>query len=277
MPSVLRNLSSRDLPALRELLSRDPVGHCFVASRLTPGMDPWRLGGEMWGWVEDGELVSACYAGANLVPIETNEQARAAIAQRARQQGRRCSSIVGYANEALDLHEQLRNSWSPPRDIRRRQHLMAVTGQPSVEPDPRVRTLGLEHLDALLPASIAMFTEEVGISPISGGAGPAYRARVAELVTQGRAFAILDSDGGIAFKAEIGAVSPGACQIQGVWVAPHLRGNGLAKAGMAAVVERSRSVAPIVSLYVNDYNIAAVRTYEAVGFEKVGTFATILY
>jgi hypothetical protein len=40
--------------------------------------------------------------------------------------------------------------------------------------------LRLDELDLLLPAAIAMFTEEVGVSPVSHGGGPAYRARLLE-------------------------------------------------------------------------------------------------
>jgi len=48
---------------------------------------------------------------------------------------------------------------------------------------------------------------------------------------------VISSNGGsqVMFKAEIGAVTPQACQVQGVWVRPELRGRGLAVAGMAAV------------------------------------------
>ena len=57
------------------------------------------------------------------------------------------------------------------------------------------------------------------------------------------------------FKAEVGAATPQACQVQGVWVRPESRGQGLAAPGMAAVVvEAARSIAPLVSLYVNDFN-----------------------
>ena len=80
------------------------------------------------------------------------------------------------------------------------------------------------------------------------------------------------------FKAEIGAATAEVCQVQGVWVHPSLRGQGLGAAGTAAVVEPARaSVAPVVSLYVNDYNVAARRTYERVGFRQVGTFASVLF
>jgi predicted GNAT family acetyltransferase len=80
------------------------------------------------------------------------------------------------------------------------------------------------------------------------------------------------------FKAEVGTVTDGVCQVQGVWVAPDLRGRGLAEPGMAAIVGLAReSIAPVVSLYVNDFNTAARKTYAAVGFEQVGTFATVLF
>ena len=67
-------------------------------------------------------------------------------------------------------------------------------------------------------------------------------------------------------------------QVQGVWVHPDYRGQGLAVAGMAAVVRDAlRRVAPTVSLYVNDYNAAARRVYARCGFTQVDTFATVLF
>jgi uncharacterized protein len=82
----------------------------------------------------------------------------------------------------------------------------------------------------------------------------------------------------VLFKAEIGAATAAVSQVQGVWVHPTLRGRGLGTAGMASVVELARrEVAPVVSLYVNDYNTAARRSYEKVGFAQVGTFASVLF
>ena len=76
----------------------------------------------------------------------------------------------------------------------------------------------------------------------------------------------------------VGAVSPSACQIQGVWVAPSRRGTGLAGPGIATVVETARrEIAPLVTLYVNDYNVAARATYRSIGMREVGAFASILF
>lgn len=276
--TALRVLRPHDLPEVTDLLARDPVADVFVASRVQAvGLDPTRLGGELWGHVVDGRLDALCHAGANLVPVQAGPQAVAAFAERARRQGRRCASIVGDAAAVGAMWEVLEPAWGPARDVRARQPLMAVDRSPAVEPDPLVRPVRPDELDILVPACVAMFIEEVGVSPLSADGGAMYRARVAELIRAGRAFARIE-DGRVVFKAEVGAVTDQACQVQGVWVPPELRGRGLSVPGMAAVVEHAlRDIAPVVSLYVNDYNEAARATYRRVGFTDRGTFMSVLF
>jgi len=124
---------------------------------------------------------------------------------------------------------------------------------------------------------VAMFTEEVGVSPLGADGGAAYRARVRELIESGRAFARIE-EGRVIFKAEIGSVTRHACQVQGVWVRPEYRGQGLAAPGMATVVVESRRlISPVVSLYVNDFNAAGRATYRRAGFREVGEFMSVLF
>jgi predicted GNAT family acetyltransferase len=274
----LRVLDDADVSEVVALLERDPLANVFVLSRVqAAGLDPWRLGAEVWGHVVDGRIVGACYSGANLVPAGADEESVRMFAEKARRQGRRCSSIVGPAEMVEPLWSRLESAWRPARDVRARQPLMAISAPPLVAGDPAVRRVRPEELDTLLPACIAMFTEEVGVSPTVGDGGALYRARVAELVRSGRSFARID-DGRVVFKAEVGAVTTGACQVQGVWVDPQLRGRGLAEAGMATVVsECLASIAPVVTLYVNDFNVAARRAYHRVGFTDVGTFMSVLF
>jgi len=275
---ALRLLDNRDRDEVIELCDRDPVVNVFISSRVREaGLDPARLGGQLWGYQSGGRLGSLCYAGANLVTVAATPPAITAFAGRARLLGRRCSSIVGPAQDVLSLWEMLRPSWGRPREIRPTQPVMAISGPPQVVPDARVRRVRPDELDILLPASVAMFTEEVGVSPVGADGGSAYRARVNELIGLGRAFARIE-DGQVVFKAEIGSVTPLACQVQGVWVRPELRGRGLAEAGMAAVVEEAlRNVAPVVSLYVNDFNRPARAAYRRVGFTDTATFASVLF
>ena len=274
----LRLLGPDDLPAMEALTARDPVVNVFVdyRARLTR-LDPRWLGGEVWGFHVDGRLVSACHAAANLVPVEAGPEAIEAFAARAAAQPRRCATLVGPAGQVDPMWALLTRQWGSAREVRRHQPHLEMRGPSAVAPDPLVRRTTAADLDALYPACVAMYTEEVGVSPEAGGGATLYRARVAQLISKGWSFARVE-DGRVVFKAEVAAASPYACQVQGVWVAPDRRGEGLATAGMAAVVRAALAdVAPIVSLYVNEHNDAARKVYATVGFEQTAEFTTVMF
>jgi uncharacterized protein len=273
-----RLLDDRDRAAAMAVCDQDQVSNVFVASRIRAlGLEPGRLGAQMWGFEQNGQLTSLCYAGANMVPVQATSAAVGAFADRALRQGRRCSSIVGSSAAVTELWRLLRPHWGPARDVRAAQPLMAIDGPPEVAADPAVRRVRSDEIDILMPACVAMFTEEVGVSPLAGDGGAAYRARVTELIRTGRAFARVEG-GRVIFKAEVGAATPQACQVQGVWVRPERRGQGLAAPGMAAVViEARRTISPVVSLYVNDFNTAGRATYRRAGFREIGEFMSVLF
>jgi predicted GNAT family acetyltransferase len=140
-----------------------------------------------------------------------------------------------------------------------------------------VRRTTPEEIDTLYPACVAMYREEVGVSPEVDGGRNLYRARVAQLVNRGWSFSRIE-DGRVVFKAEVACATPLACQIQGVWVDPERRGEGLCTRGMATVVDIAlREIAPTVALYVNAHNAAARTAYERVGFRQSATFSTIMF
>lgn len=272
----LRALTPRDLPELHELLDHDPLVNLFVRNRVdsTRLQSQW-LGGQVWGYFEEGILVSACHVGANVVPIEASAQAIEAFAQQILSDGVRPSSIVGPRDAVLPLWTLLEPRWGPARSPRLDQPFMVLEHDSQLEPDPRVRPVLIDEFDTIYPACVAMFTEEVGVDPELGNRN-GYRARVAQLISHGWSFAIIE-DGEVLFKTEVGAATKHACQLQGVYVHPDLRGQGIAAPAVAAVVHLVRqTVAPVVTLYVNDHNTAARRTYERVGFEHTETFASIL-
>lgn len=275
--AALRVLDRADLKAVETLLQRDPVEDCFVAARVRDsGLHAEGLGGQLWGWYSGGELRSMCYSGANLIPVQADAVALSAFAARAARLGRRCSSIVGPAESALALWSQLAGVWGPAREVRADQPLLVLDADPAIEADPLVRPAAEDDFDVLLPAAVAMFTEEVGVSPLAGGGGPAYRARLADLIRRGRAL-VRVSHGQVVFKAELAAVSDSVSQVQGVWVAPQYRGRGVGARGMAAVATYARRSTPVVSLYVNAHNVSARQAYARVGFDERGRFATVLF
>ncbi|MEJ2579457.1 MAG: GNAT family N-acetyltransferase [Kineosporiaceae bacterium] len=279
--SSLRVLDRRDLDAALAVCRRDIAANAFVAARLLEGGVPTRHAGELWGYYDGGELTSLCWSGANLVPVEADGDAVDAFAARALRIGRQCSSVVGPAEAVLDLWARLEPSWGPARELRPDQPLLALSAPPAVAADPQVRRSRLDELDLVVPACVAMFTEEVGYSPVAADGGALYHAQVTSLVAAGRSLVRVEGSvrrPEIVFKAELGSVTPWGVQVQGVWVAPGHRGRGLSGPGMAAVVQLAQAeIAPLVSLYVNGFNYRALRTYDRVGFTRAGTFATVLF
>ncbi len=274
----LRVLGPEDLTDFLRLIAQDPVVNVFADYRArTTNLEPRWLGGEVWGRYLDGELTAACHVGANLVPVQASEDDARVFAERALTRGRTVSTVVGPETGVRAFWNGVASAWGRPRETRWNQPHLEISGAPLVEADAEVRCTTKEDLPELYPACVAMYTEEVGISPEAGGGGELYRTRVTQLISRGWSFARFDA-GRLVFKAEVACASPDAAQVQGVWVPPDRRGEGLAIRGMAAVVELvRRDIAPVVALYVNEYNLSARAVYERVGFHQSSTFATVMF
>lgn len=264
----------RDAAPVLQVFDEDPVGSCMVASRVAEfGVEPGAIGGELW--TRRGATESLCYAGPNLIPLRGDAEDLKAFSDKAMSTARRCSSLVGRAELVLPMWRRLESVWGTARDVREQQPLMALNSMPQCAVDPAVRPVRMDELDTYLVAAIDMFIGEVGVDPRVGDGGRGYRRRIASLIAAGRAWARFER-GEVVFKAEVGSQSPAVGQIQGVWVHPEWRGHGLGTAGTAALAAAVVASGRIASLYVNSYNTVARATYARIGFEQVGTFATVL-
>jgi len=274
--SRIRALTSADRDEALEVCARDARTNVFVAARILEGALTTSPGA-MLGYAGDSGLQSVCWVSANLVPVGCDEPALAAFATKLRRWRHQCSSLFGPAEMVLPMWEGLRPTWGEPRSVRACQPVLAVAGPlPSATAyDPQVRRARFDEVDLVMPAAAAMFSEEIGYPPYRGS-GQLYRQGVASLIRQGHTFVRVE-DGEVLFKADVGSLALGVAQIQGVWVAPRWRGKGLAVPAMAAVVAQVRAeIAPVVTLYVNDFNRPARATYARVGFTDIGSFATVL-
>lgn len=278
LTGTVRVLGASDTGLLGELVARDPVANVFIDAQLAASGSaaPTSSGGMVLGRFDGGRLDSACWVGANVVPIEASAEAAVEFADAILPLGRRFSSVFGLSEAVLSIWSRLQDGPQRAFDIRARQPLMILDHAPPAGPATGLRPTLESDYDAVLPACARMFEEELGYSPLTGG-GSYYRSRVRSLIRQGHSLVDFDASGTVRFKAELGTVSPRATQIQGVWMDPRHRGRGLAAPYMAAVAGYALSLAPVTSLYVNDYNAAALATYRRVGFRQAGEFATVLF
>ena len=274
-------------------IARDPAANVFLQallerSRTAEIASP---AGRMVGCFRDGRPVAAYWLGSTIVPLSGGPETNRMMAAILNHEGRRPSSFVGPAEPVLDLTSRL--NWGAPRDRRPNQPLLSALAPPTVVPDPLVRQFSPYEAEVVFPASVAMYEEEVGHSPLEGG-NAGYRNRVEGLIASGLSLGYTArtgptgepmpmwpnrmSDEQVVFKADIGIGSGTSVQVQGVWVHPEYRGRGVASRAMAATTALiRRRFAPIVTLYANSHNAPALRAYAKAGFVPVGTFATVTY
>jgi len=279
---TVRILANSDTAALGQLVAENPVTNAYVQSILDTGRRAGPIGGFARGIflgifdpTAPDKLLAACWAGANIVPVTDDFETGVYFGQALVALDEHFGSIFGPQQAVEGIWDALRHGRQTARDIRKNQPFMTITDHAEVVPNASVRLATEADYNQVLPASVAMFTEELGYSPLADGSN-GYRLRVRQLISKGYTM-IEQGSRGVVFKADFGIVTRQAVQIQGVWVAPEARGQGRAAPAMAAVVNQALQLAPVVCLYVNDYNTAAIRTYQRVGFDTVGRFATVLF
>jgi uncharacterized protein len=276
-------LDDRARADLIRLVDADPLVNVVVSARLRAlaTIEKRRFGGTVFGVrAADGRLTGAAFSGGNLLPIGGGPDEWQLLAETIAREPRPCTSIVGRAAAVAGMWDVLASVWDAPRAVREQQPLLTTDRPSAVRPDPRVRPIRADELEDYLPAAAAMFTEELGISPYRAASAGDYRRRTAGLIKERRAFGIVQDGGGsraVLFKADLGAISPHTCQVQGVWVRPELRGRGMGSAALAVVLQHALTLAPTVSLYVNDFNVAARRMYDRLGLRQAAVLSTVLF
>lgn len=272
----VRALTGANRDEALEFLAQSPVENLFLAAKVAAyGIDRRRLG-NVFAFDRGGEIVSLMLDGGTVFVAGFDPGALPAFVG---QLGpvRRCTSILGPAISVLGLHlgltERWPASWSGVSNIRQRQPLMLLERPPLIAPDPRVRRLTADDYPSYLDASVHMYTDEIGSSPFKYGTG--YERFVMQRLVDGDAFGVVDEQGKVIFKADLGPRLGDQAQLQGVWVDPALRGQGISVPALSGMLRLAMQRYPRISLYVNDFNAPAVKAYERLGFAEVGALATV--
>ena len=281
--SHVEHLGDQARAEFAQLVDRDPLVNAVIGARLrrASSLAAADFGGDVLGVRDaDGRLVAAAVHGSNLLPVgeASDSETWQVLGEHLAARRRMSTSIVGRASAVAALWPALAGSWGPARAVRSTQPLLVLDRAACPRHgDPRVRAVRPHDLERYLPAATAMFVEELGVAPEHTCGRTEYRRRVAAVIADNRAFGIFDAAGHVVFKADLGAVSRHTCQVHGVWVRPDLRGQGIGGAALATVLRRALTLAPTVSLYVNDFNTAARRMYERLGMREVATLSTVLF
>jgi hypothetical protein len=222
-----------------------------------------------------GAITGLIYYGAQLVVAANDEPTLDAFAHETRKH-RGLRSFVG-PKEAVDgLWARVR-AWHPvPVIVRASQPVYAVGRDALREtgPDVAVRLARDDEAELVAEHSGAMILGELGYDPRLSRA--AFTAAVRRSIASG-SWWVWIVDGELRFQLNVGPRTAETAQLQGVWTPPAQRGKGYATLALTAIARRLLARETTLSLYVNDFNHAAIALYERAGFARAGAFATYLF
>jgi len=136
-----------------------------------------------------------------------------------------------------------------------------------------LRLATIDDLDLIVPVHAQSAFKESGIDPLQVDA-EAFRQRCARRIEQGRSWVWVEN-GRLIFKAEVVSDTEDVAYLEGVWVNPDNRGNGIGSRCIShlsrVLLSRSRSIC----LLANEESQRAVSLYKKAGFEVVGFYDTI--
>lgn len=270
----IRELNPDDLAETLSLLNQNFFGNLFVLSRTNEILNQ-KSSNSILGYFEDGKLVSGLLYSANLVPFSITPNAADEYGKFLAKLANRHASIVGIKADVETLWEKSQTSFPEPRLVRENQFLFVLENELPVLEESKVRKVELSDLDKYVSASVEMFTGEVGLPPLDL---VEYRLRLKSQIEAGNSYAWFASDGRVLFKVDVGSTFNGACQLQGVWLHPELRGRGYSVALLQMAINQIQNdFCQKITLYVNDFNSAAIALYERLGFKHLGNFRTIFF
>ncbi|MFN2528043.1 MAG: GNAT family N-acetyltransferase [Candidatus Baltobacteraceae bacterium] len=223
-----------------------------------------------------GEITGAAHFGRQVILAAEDNEAIGGLAKAAYAY-RHERMIVANREVARDYWEAIKNWHTPPRLVRDRQPLLVV-GKQILKLVPRegveTRLARSEELDIVMENSAAMIEYELGYDPRRTSSG--FRWNVRRMIDRGMWW-IAIVEGWPSFFCHIGPYSSQTVQLQGVWTAPPARGRGIAKAALSKICAALLEEYPTVSLYVNDFNTAALALYRSLGFRQSGELCTYLF
>lgn len=276
----LYRLSPDDDFDVRALLRRHAPHNIYLLAQIERGaLARDDVAGPMLGYFAGGELVSVAVCGSNLVlshPI--TEDAIGAFAQFARA-GRYLVRVVVGDDETVNTFMSFYGRKFRQVRLERAGQLLYVASAETLRPTGtpiELRAAELYELREVVRIDRAMVTEELGFDPFVGDLD-SYREGWKRRIREMRAWVVGPEGGPLIFKLEQSAVCEDGIQVSGVFTSPQFRRRGVAAHAMSQMCERMFLDVPAVTLYVNEANVAAIRLYEQLGFERAGIVRSVWF
>ncbi len=245
----------------------------MVIDRIREDGLPGRAYQEFVGWREGGEWCAVAFFSGDIALFSPDGRGVEPIARYALRRVPMVPRIISRRETVELFWETFREAPYPVLFDRRQLVYTVDRAALRAAPEPLVRQATIDQLDDVAHLASAMSCEEIKMDPLRDHP-IGYRRLIEQRIRLGRYWVLIE-DGCIKFQVHLNSLTPQAGQITGVYTPPEFRGHGYARRGMGAFCLAALELAPSLCLFVNDFNVAARRLYEGLGFEEVMEYRAI--
>jgi GNAT superfamily N-acetyltransferase len=139
--------------------------------------------------------------------------------------------------------------------------------------DREIRTARMEELQEVAEAQAAIAFMECGVDPMTRDR-EGFLKRVARRIEQGRIFVVFEN-GEMIFKADVIAETSDVIYLEGIYVAPSHRGQGIGSACLAGLSLELLNRVQHISLLSNVSFTDAHRSYLKAGYKNMGSCVSL--
>lgn len=137
----------------------------------------------------------------------------------------------------------------------------------------KVRNASIDELQQVAEAQAEIAFLESGIDPLQRDR-EGFLARVQRRIEQGRVFVVVEN-GKLIFKADVIAEASDVSYLEGVYVAPEYRGQGIGARCLASLNLQLFSRTSTVCLLSNAVHVQAHKSFEKAGLRATGSCKTL--
>jgi hypothetical protein len=277
MAVTFEQLGPKDADPLRAFLARDPVQNLYLLGLFEEfGVAPktGRPPFQFWGRFSGKELTAALFVGGGGGLVVPCSNAPAEVAQIAEHlAGKvRLRSCLG---PKLAVDGVLRAFGAAKSSRAWLQRLYSVSAD-DLGPftNPTLRIAREEDLARILPLAVACIRETIKLDPQADDP-EGFRSRVLQRIRGKRTY-VLELDGKIVFKIDVGSRSQYGAELEGLYTLPDERRRGHATLSLGQISRHLLSSLPRLTLRADERDPALAGVARKVGFVPGGQQRLVL-
>jgi uncharacterized protein len=272
--SMIEPLDNGHTAEVLDFLSERPLHTVYMAGAvLDNGLVSPLNRGTFYGYRNaEGHLEGVALIGHATLFEARSDEALAAFASLA-QQCSRTHMLLGEMDKVSNFWSRYAEGGQAPRLMCRELLFEQKFPVEVKKPVRGLRRATLRDLEMILPVQAEMAYEESGVNPMEKDPS-GFRLRCARRIEQGRVWVLIEN-GRLIFKADIMSDTAEVVYLEGIYVAPEERGNGIGRRCLSQLTRNLLARTKSVSLLVNEQNQMASEFYLKAGFKMRAHYDTI--